>query len=460
MALERNTYFPPPFRFHISVFHLHGLANFHHRRSSDSHCFLTKIQKDVTMHSTLMGSFSGTSAGGLSENSLSRLRKELLSVRYDDKAKLDSDGFLDGNPRVYVSLLQFCIFGFSRPIGRMYSEGGYAVHENLTASGFLESAFRFLQEKIGTKVPFSVVQYLTPGNADKKAVFLVDVIRALKHKHNEMYREKLEAAPASTSPHTASSSTMTSGSGTSSSHSIPQSSQAAVSKSSAGLNATSSAGAATGTASGGSSSRKNSASPPLSSSAEGPDMTRLRMSALEGLDMNTTIRSSMSFSSSKLQKDDTNRDALNRFETIAIPVDDNDRSKGTRVVEFNMQELFNLLNDRMDTVELRFANLLSRALEPVSAKLSMLETRVRLLEDASFVQKQPTSSSPSTHLHQRPSSAPRSASHFPTSANTAGLPNGTATASIGNTGRKSPLQESLNSSFSGTPPTSRYDSRP
>jgi hypothetical protein len=286
---------------------------------------------------------SVSATGGVGNNAtqpsdlLARLRRELLSLRYTEAAKLESDGFFDGNPRVYVSLLQFCIFGFSRPVSRLYADGGYSASEQLTASVFLDAAFRFLAEKCGVPPAMTVQQFLTPGSVEKKAMYLVDVIRALKHKHNELYREKQAKQPQSQHQHQQSHpSTFSSVPASHPSPSQPQQQNA-------------------------------SPSPP-----------NIGRHIAQTVELGATLRQSLVIPNAvnSREKKETNREALDRFDQVVVPLDEDNPTVGTRVVEVNMQELFTMMVSKMERMEMRVMNVLTKGLDALNARVSVLERRM------------------------------------------------------------------------------------
>jgi ribosomal protein S3AE len=76
------------------------------------------------------------------------------------------------------------------------------------------------------------------------------------------------------------------------------------------------------------------------------------------------------------EKKETNREALDRFDQVVVPLDEDNPTVGTRVVEVNMQELFTMMVSKMERMEMRVMNVLTKGLDALNARVSVLERRM------------------------------------------------------------------------------------
>eukprot|EP01028_Stygiella_incarcerata_P002936 TRINITY_DN15601_c0_g1_i1.p1 TRINITY_DN15601_c0_g1~~TRINITY_DN15601_c0_g1_i1.p1 ORF type:complete len:512 (+),score=149.00 TRINITY_DN15601_c0_g1_i1:68-1603(+) len=138
---------------------------------------------------------SGSVTGDV-RNNLAKLHSELRSVHYEEP--IDDGRLLEGDPLYYEKLLHFSTHQFSRPLGRYLAENGFDLHTQF-GERFADNVLKFLRMEFQYMSPLSAALMSSTGYGERKIIFLTDVIRLCKHKHNELHRSKQKKKETSSS---------------------------------------------------------------------------------------------------------------------------------------------------------------------------------------------------------------------------------------------------------------------
>ncbi|KAF0984528.1 hypothetical protein FDP41_000427 [Naegleria fowleri] len=127
-----------------------------------------------------------SSTGDL-KNNLEKLRTQLRSIHYN--GVFDVEAIINGKPEVFLPLLNYCILQFSKPLAKYFIQKGYIFHD-LSDSKFIETVYRLLLNEFTYTPGLSVIYFLSNGFAERKIIFICDVIQHCKRKHNELVKAK------------------------------------------------------------------------------------------------------------------------------------------------------------------------------------------------------------------------------------------------------------------------------
>ena len=122
---------------------------------------------------------------------LERLRDELRRSRY--AGEVNSDALAAGEPAGFLPLLHFALLGFSRLVAKWISEEGYELYSK-TDLRFIETAYRFLRDNFNYRHALTCKQLLGGGFAERKVLFVVDVLKLCRTKHIDLSRERTKRA--------------------------------------------------------------------------------------------------------------------------------------------------------------------------------------------------------------------------------------------------------------------------
>eukprot|EP00959_Pyramimonas_sp_CCMP1952_P422416 8848745-Pyramimonas_sp.AAC.1 len=129
-------------------------------------------------------------ATGDVHGNLDRLRTELRYIRYP--LELDVTGAREGNPAVLLPVLHYVILGFSKHVARFIADKGYELMAKADLR-FVEGISKMLLNEFNYRAKLSPHQFLSQAYAERKLLFLHDVIQICKRKHNELFRQKKQA---------------------------------------------------------------------------------------------------------------------------------------------------------------------------------------------------------------------------------------------------------------------------
>eukprot|EP00249_Psilotum_nudum_P012502 c23823_g1_i2 orf=366-1736(-) len=131
-------------------------------------------------------------ATGDVQGNLDRLRVQLRTIAYPHP--LDLQWLKEGNPAAILPLLHYALLGYSRHVCRYLSENGYELFAKSDLR-FVECTLKYLREEFGYRCPLTVAQIFSRGFAERKFIFVHDVIQFCKRKHNELIKLARQAQP-------------------------------------------------------------------------------------------------------------------------------------------------------------------------------------------------------------------------------------------------------------------------
>lgn len=124
------------------------------------------------------------------KQTISRLQASLHSVHYPKP--LDLSEIIKGSPQAYLPVLDWILFGFSRPIAKSLCND-YGAAEARVGSDlrFCENCWRLFSECFSLYPALKVTQFLSDsGFVERKALLLIQLIDIVKRKHNEIVKDK------------------------------------------------------------------------------------------------------------------------------------------------------------------------------------------------------------------------------------------------------------------------------
>ncbi|KAH9559020.1 hypothetical protein CY35_06G037300 [Sphagnum magellanicum] len=124
-------------------------------------------------------------ATGDVKGNLERMRVQLRSIAYPHA--IDIQGAKNGLPAVILPLLHYALLGYSRHVARYIFVNGYELYAKSDLR-FVECVMKLLRKEFDYRCPLTVAQIFARGFAEKKFLFVHDVIQMCKRKHNELLR--------------------------------------------------------------------------------------------------------------------------------------------------------------------------------------------------------------------------------------------------------------------------------
>ena len=117
---------------------------------------------------------------------LERLKDELKRARFDGDLGLDL--LAAGDPVGVLPLLHFALLRFSKNVARWLVERGYDLYGK-TDLRFIETVYRLARHEFGYRHALTCKQFLSVGFAERKLLFVVDLLQLCRAKHLELGRE-------------------------------------------------------------------------------------------------------------------------------------------------------------------------------------------------------------------------------------------------------------------------------
>lgn len=124
-------------------------------------------------------------ATGDVRGNLERLKLQLRSISYPHA--LDSQGCRDGLPAAILPLVHYTLLGYSRHVARYLNMNGYVLYAKSDLR-FVECVIKLLRKEFEYRCPLTVAQIFARGFAEKKFLFVHDLIQMCKRKHNDLLR--------------------------------------------------------------------------------------------------------------------------------------------------------------------------------------------------------------------------------------------------------------------------------
>lgn len=108
-----------------------------------------------------------------------RLRSALLGVTYPATPSIAA--LQNADSRVLLDILRFALTSFS-PHVAVWAADSLLVRSD---AQFLPAAFRLIVNRLALKVPMTCAQFHSVGFVERKLLFVADVLRAVRHAHEE-----------------------------------------------------------------------------------------------------------------------------------------------------------------------------------------------------------------------------------------------------------------------------------
>jgi hypothetical protein len=121
------------------------------------------------------------------QNTVSILRRELRSISY--RQPLNWHGILVGDTVSLIPIIQYSLYSFSPEI-RKYIDTPYEHVEMFDVKRFLQALYSILRSKFDYVPRINIQQFLGNSYVESKLSVLVDVIRCIKAKLEELTRLK------------------------------------------------------------------------------------------------------------------------------------------------------------------------------------------------------------------------------------------------------------------------------
>ena len=126
-------------------------------------------------------------ATGDLHGNIEKLRDHLRRVHYD--SALQVDALAAGEPAGFLPLLHFVLLRHSHAVARWLAERGYELSAK-TDLRFVETVYRLARVELGYRHALTSKQFLSPGFAERKVLFVIDLLRLVQEKHAAMSLER------------------------------------------------------------------------------------------------------------------------------------------------------------------------------------------------------------------------------------------------------------------------------
>mmetsp|Transcript_4284 Transcript_4284/g.9266 ORF Transcript_4284/g.9266 Transcript_4284/m.9266 type:complete len:945 (+) Transcript_4284:602-3436(+) len=139
---------------------------------------------------------TSVAATGDLRNNLEKLRSELRNTCVKEE-EIELEAIARGEPIGFLPLLHKVLLDNSLLIARFLSEQGYQLY-HISDRPFLEGVFRVVRNEFSYKPSLTLDQFLSSGFAERKIIFVCDVIKLCRRKAEELAR--LQKASGKTRP--------------------------------------------------------------------------------------------------------------------------------------------------------------------------------------------------------------------------------------------------------------------
>jgi hypothetical protein len=121
------------------------------------------------------------------QNNLDRLRSELRKARYEGDLQLDA--LARGDPSGFLPLLHFTLLHYSRCVARWLTDLGHELYAKNDAR-FVETVYRLARQDLNYHHSLTCKQFLSAGFAERKVLFVIDLLQLCRNKHAELGRTR------------------------------------------------------------------------------------------------------------------------------------------------------------------------------------------------------------------------------------------------------------------------------
>ncbi|KAI9099302.1 Centrosomal spindle body, CEP44-domain-containing protein [Phlyctochytrium arcticum] len=120
------------------------------------------------------------------KNNLQKVQSDLRAIRYN--GPFDQYGASKGDPKTFLPLLHFILLDYSHVLAAHFATQRYDLYGKKDTR-FLESVYRLLRDEFGYKPQLTRDQFLAMGFAERKLLFVGDVIRLAQTLHANLCRK-------------------------------------------------------------------------------------------------------------------------------------------------------------------------------------------------------------------------------------------------------------------------------
>ncbi|GBG34605.1 Centrosomal protein of 44 kDa [Hondaea fermentalgiana] len=131
-------------------------------------------------------------------NNLEKLRSELRGTCVKDE-DVDLEAVARGEPTGFLPLLHKVLLDDSLHLARYLSERGYQLYP-IQDRPFLEGVFRVVRNEFSYRPSLTLEQFLSSGFAERKIIFVCDVVKLCRRKADELVRLQKAAGNSRTPP--------------------------------------------------------------------------------------------------------------------------------------------------------------------------------------------------------------------------------------------------------------------
>ena len=118
-------------------------------------------------------------------NNREKLRAELRAIKYSDP--IDLKGLSEGEASSVLPIIHYCLLSYSKVFAEYIVEQGFDLMTKNDFS-FLEAVFKLLRQKFNYRPVLKIGQFLATGYAERKIMMLLDLIKLVKTRTNELAR--------------------------------------------------------------------------------------------------------------------------------------------------------------------------------------------------------------------------------------------------------------------------------
>jgi Centrosomal spindle body, CEP44 len=118
-------------------------------------------------------------------NNREKLRAELRVIKYNDP--IDIKGLSEGEATSILPIIHYCLLSYSKVFAEYIVDQGFDIMTK-NDFNFLESVFKLLRQKFNYRPVLKIGQFLATGYAERKIMMLLDLIKMVKTRTNELTR--------------------------------------------------------------------------------------------------------------------------------------------------------------------------------------------------------------------------------------------------------------------------------
>ncbi|KAL0220943.1 hypothetical protein RCL1_000797 [Eukaryota sp. TZLM3-RCL] len=112
-----------------------------------------------------------------------QISNDLKTIKYYGNVDLEAVG--QGSPIPFLPVLAHCLLHFSTTLTKDLLSKGYILNPSNDAA-FIQTLYKILRQEFDYNPVLSASQFLTKGFAEKRISMMVDIIRLIKAKYQQM----------------------------------------------------------------------------------------------------------------------------------------------------------------------------------------------------------------------------------------------------------------------------------